>query len=132
MTEAQFAAYYAKYESAIRAVARKVGKTDDDLVDDLYQEGLMSLWKLDFSKVHTNEKAFVLQAARNRMMDYWRQQKRNAHESLDVKLAQGDQVVSKGGEKYLVEGPHGAKRDYDRDDEDGDYSTWASTARVKE
>lgn len=105
MTDAQFAVCYEKYDAPIRAIARLIAKTNNDLCDDLYQEGIIALWKLDLAKVKKNERACVLQAARNRMIDFIRNEKRESAESLTVRFAQGDQVITdETGSIRLIEG----------------------------
>lgn len=82
-----------RYAPAIRRLARKYGKADDDLVEDLQQVGRITLWELDLDKVKSNEDAFVRQAIKYRMIDWLRSEGNYRKESLDSKMSGGAQVV---------------------------------------
>lgn len=90
--------YWPKYDTVIRAIARKLAQTNDSLAEDLYQEGLIALWDCDPSKAKTNPDAFIRQAIKFRMIDYLRRERLKVTESLDGYIDSGMQ---------LVEGPDG-------------------------
>jgi DNA-directed RNA polymerase specialized sigma24 family protein len=85
--------YYPRYESVIRAIARKVGQRNEALIEDLYQEGLIALWDLDPAQAARNEDAYIRQAVKFRMIDYMRRERPALYESLTAHLERGEQVV---------------------------------------
>lgn len=85
--------YYPKYNSVIRAIARKLANTNDALTDDLYQEGLMALWLCNPQGAQRNQDAYIRQAVKFRMIDFLRREKLADKESLDLQLEHGRQVV---------------------------------------
>jgi len=87
-----FEAYYARYRDTITAIARKLAGTDDDLVADLEQEGVIALWKLNPARATKNRDAWIRQAIKFRMVDYLRKNDPRMYESLDTRLACGDQL----------------------------------------
>lgn len=94
MTHEEFnEVYYPKYNSTIKAIARKLAITHDALADDLYQEGLMALWLCTPAAAHKNPDAYIRQAIRFRMIDFLRREKISNFESLDHHLEKGRQVV---------------------------------------
>jgi len=93
MTDAEYNARLKRYALAIRKLARKYGKTDNDLVEDLEQVGRITLWELDLSTVKTNEDAFVRQAIKFRMIDFLRTIKDTRTESLEKRVGSGDQIT---------------------------------------
>lgn len=104
MTNEDFAEYYPRYGGVIRAIARKLAQRDDELVLDLEQEGAMALLFLNPKLATTNPDAWIRQAIKNRMIDYLRKLNPQKYESLDARLASGDQVHQSytGGELFLV------------------------------
>lgn len=96
MTNTEFEQAYGQYASDIQAIARRLAKTDDDLCDDLNAVGMIALWQLELAPVTTNERAYVRQAVRNRMIDHLRRQRTHKTESLDARIEAGDQVVEDG------------------------------------
>lgn len=84
--------YYPRYNTIITAIARKLGGTDDDLVDDLEQEGRIALLALDPSRATSNEDAWIRQALKNRMVDMLRKYNPRIYESLTRLLENGDQL----------------------------------------
>jgi RNA polymerase sigma factor (sigma-70 family) len=106
MTNEQFETYYKIYHSDIQAIARRFARTDEDLFDDLFQEGRLALLAFDPAKVHSNEKACVLQAVRNRIIDWLRAEKRDRTESLNALIANGDQITADDdGKPRLAKNP---------------------------
>jgi RNA polymerase sigma factor (sigma-70 family) len=92
VTDAEYNALYATYQSAIKAIARKYGNTDEGLVEDLEQEGMICLWKLDISKATVNPDSYVRNALRNRMIDFLRRENPLRHDSLDQRLSDGEDI----------------------------------------
>lgn len=97
--------YYVKYASVIRAIARKLAKKNDPLMDDLFQEGLIALWKCEPTTARDNEDAFIRQAVKFRMIDYMRRERPALYESLNVKMEHGGQIVydASAGEARMVD-----------------------------
>jgi DNA-directed RNA polymerase specialized sigma24 family protein len=94
MTEKEFnEVYYPRYLEDIRNIARKYAKTDNDLFEDLLQEGLLALFRCDIATVRSNESAFVRQAVKFRIVDFLRRSKIVLHESLDTHLQSGRQLA---------------------------------------
>ena len=122
MTNEQFDSYYKIYRSDLQAIARRFARTDEDLFDDLFQEARLALLAFDPAKVHSNEKACVLQAVRNRIIDWLRSEKRDRTESLNALIANGDQISTDDeGKPRLVKHPRRYKSDQvtiDSEDED--------------
>ena len=92
VTAQEFGVRYARYRTVIIAIARKLARDNDDLVDDLCQEGAVCLWKLDFSKARTNPDSMARQAIKFRMIDYLRRNDLRRMESLDRRMESGDQL----------------------------------------
>jgi DNA-directed RNA polymerase specialized sigma24 family protein len=93
--------YWPKYQSVIRAIARKLGQKDDDLVKDLEQEGALALWLLKPALANKNPDSWIRQAIKNRMIDFLRKLNPRKYESLDARLEAGDQLESNDGELTL-------------------------------
>lgn len=93
MTHEEFAAYLPRYEGKIVAIARKLARRHEALMDDLCQEGRIALLGVDLTTTHSNEDAKIRAAVRNRMIDYLRKEKPELLESLDHRLEVGDQVA---------------------------------------
>lgn len=94
MTNEEFErTYYPKYDSVIRAIARKLAKKNDTLMDDLYQEGIIALWRCNPKSARDNEDAFIRQAVKFRMIDYMRRERPALFDSLNLHLEYGGQVV---------------------------------------
>lgn len=85
--------YLPRYHNDIKAIARKLAKRDEELFKDLVQVGRIALWRLDLTKVASNEAAFVRQALWNKMVDVFRRQRPNRYQSLQTLLARGDQLL---------------------------------------
>lgn len=104
MTHDEFNARLPLYENTIAGIARKLARSDNDLKDDLYNLGLIAMWRLDLTQCRGNEEAFIATAARSRMIDYLRKQKNYKHESLEALLNAGFQVKANPdtGEAELV------------------------------
>ena len=95
--------YYPKYNTVIRAIARKLAQTNDTLAEDLYQEGLIALWKCDPRKAKDNLDAFIRQAVKFRMIDCLRRERLKMTESLDARLEGIEQLVmDEQGSLYLL------------------------------
>lgn len=92
MTKEQAEVYYAKYIVAIRGIARKFAGSDDQLMEDLEQEGALALMRLDPSKAKINEGAWIRQAIKHRMVDFLRKYRPQRYESLDQRFECGDQL----------------------------------------
>ncbi len=84
--------YYPKYNSIIKAIARKMANSDNELWKDLRQEGLLALLKCDISQVKDNEDAFIRQAIKFRMIDYIRREARGRECSWD-RLLPGEGLI---------------------------------------
>lgn len=84
--------YYPKYQASIRAIARKLAQRDDELAQDLEQEGAFALLLLNPDLATSNADAWIRQALKNRMVDYLRKQNPGRYESLDARLEAGDQL----------------------------------------
>lgn len=94
MTNTEFEkVYYPKYESVIKAIARKIAHRNDALMDDLISEGMIALWKLEPTKAKDNPDAYIRQAIKFRMIDWMRREKPAMYESLTRLLENGDQLV---------------------------------------
>lgn len=102
MTNKQFSHYYPLYLDSIEAIARKFAKRDEDLFDDLCQEGRLALLGFVPEAVHSNEKACVCQAIRNRLIDYMRRDRAELRTSLTTMLDAGDQLVVENGDPRIV------------------------------
>jgi DNA-directed RNA polymerase specialized sigma24 family protein len=104
MTNEEFEGFYfAKYDSVVRAIARKLAQTNDTLAEDLYQEGLIALWNCDPRKARENQDAYIRQALKFRMIDYLRRERIYDIESLEARLERGEQLVRSAlGELDLV------------------------------
>ena len=92
MNRRDFNRYYKQYKCVITAIARKLGGSDNDLVQDLEQEGLIALWKLNPAKAKTNKDAMIRQAIRFRQIDFLRKLNPQIYSSLDAAMEQGDQI----------------------------------------
>lgn len=94
MTNTEFErTYLPKYNSAIRAIARKLAQTNDTLAEELYQEGIIALWRCDLKKIQTDEDAYIRQTVKFRMIDFLRRERLDRLESLDFHLDNGQQMV---------------------------------------
>lgn len=102
MNAAQFDQYYKRYANVIKAIARKLARRDQELHDDLVQEGYILLWRMDLSRVKDNEDAWIRQACYNRMVSFLRPERRRMHESLDSLVDRGAQVVEDGTGVHMV------------------------------
>jgi DNA-directed RNA polymerase specialized sigma24 family protein len=103
MTNEQFEnEYYPRYNSVIRAIARKLAQTNDVLAEECYQEGLIALWNCDPSRARDNPDAYIRQAVKFRMIDHLRKERLYNIESLEARLELGDQLVSELGDLALV------------------------------
>lgn len=92
MRRRDFEKFYKRYAPSIRAIARKLAQRDDELVQDLEQEGALALLLLNPARATTNPDAWIRQALKNRMVDYLRKLKLQKYDSLDGRLDNGDQV----------------------------------------
>lgn len=94
MTNQEFEqTYYPKYESVIKAIARKIAQRNDALMEDLISEGMIALWKLEPKKARDNPDAYIRQAIKFRMIDFVRKERPALFESLTPYLERGDQIV---------------------------------------
>lgn len=95
MDNEEFEWYYKKYyieDRMIQRIARKKAGDNADLYQELVQEGLIKLSKLQPKKATKNKDAWVRTALRNGMVDYLRKHKPNKFVSLDTRLSYGDQL----------------------------------------
>lgn len=94
MTNDEFTnVYFPRYEGVIRAIARKLAYRNDALMEDLYSEGTIALWKVNPKKAKDNPDAYIRQAIKFRMIDRIRKERPGQMESLDLLLDHGHQVV---------------------------------------
>lgn len=95
MDETQFTTYLKRHVNDIQAIARKLARRDQELYEDLVQEGRIALWGLDVRKAKDNEDAWIRQALYNRMVSFLRRDRRRPKmfDSLDALLERGAQVV---------------------------------------
>jgi RNA polymerase sigma factor (sigma-70 family) len=93
MTGAEFDQYYQKYKDIIRAIARKLARQNDALVDDLTQEGLIALSRCHPERAIAKPDAYIRQSVKFRMIDYLRKDRPAAYDSLDLHLANGAQLT---------------------------------------
>jgi len=94
--------YYPRYRTVITAIARKLARSDDDLVQDLHQVGAIALFRLDVSKSLSNPDSWIRQAVKFKMIDFLRKNNPRAFDSLDAALENGDQLErSESGELVL-------------------------------
>jgi DNA-directed RNA polymerase specialized sigma24 family protein len=85
--------YFPKYDLTIRAISRKLGQTNDTLVEDLYQEGMIALWNCDPRRARENQDAYIRQAIKFRMIDFLRKERISEIESLEARLEKGEQLM---------------------------------------
>lgn len=102
MDEKQYEGYLARYINDIQAIARKLAKRDQELFEDLVQEGRIALWGLNPKKARDNEDAWIRQAIYNKMVSFLRRERRRSFDSLDSLIERGAQVVEEGGEAHMV------------------------------
>lgn len=95
MTNDEFSFYYDLYYVkllVVQRIARKLATDDEELYQDLVQVGLIRLSKLVPSKATTNTDAWIRQSMKYAMVDYLRKNQPKHYESLDSRLAAGDQI----------------------------------------
>jgi RNA polymerase sigma factor (sigma-70 family) len=95
MNHQDFDFYYQLYFVKLRLVqriARKLAREDDELAEDLIQEGLLKLSKLNPDKAKVNTDAWIRQSLKFAMVDYLRKNSPHRYESLDARLLDGDQL----------------------------------------
>lgn len=85
--------YLPKYKASIQAMARKLARRDQELFKDLYQEGMIALWRLSPAKAKDNEDAWVRQALWNNMVSWLRREHRRDFDSLDSLIEHGAQIL---------------------------------------
>lgn len=103
MDEKQFETYLSRYINDIQALARKLAKRDQELFEDLVQEGRIALWGFNLARVRDNEDAWIRQSLYNKMVSFLRRERRHVFDSLDWLLERGAQVVvDTGGEAHIV------------------------------
>jgi RNA polymerase sigma factor (sigma-70 family) len=103
MTDEEFTnVYYPKYESVIRAIARKIAFRNDALLDDLVAEGMIALWKLDPAKAKINVDAYIRQSIKYKLIDWMRRERPAKYDSLETLLEHGNQLsYDEVGELHL-------------------------------
>lgn len=112
MTHEEFAVYLPRYRGKIVAIARKLARRHDALMDDLEQEGMIGLLGVDLTTTHSNEDSKIRTAIRNRMIDFLRREKPALLESLDHRLEVGDQVaLDECGMPRIIPNPALGRRD---------------------
>lgn len=102
MDDKTFADYLPRYINDIQAIARKLAKRDQELFEDLVQEGRIALWGLNPKKARDNEDAWIRQAIYNKMVSFLRRERRRVFDSLDSLLERGAQVMESDGEAHMV------------------------------
>lgn len=94
MDDATFSRYLAKYTDVIAAMARKLARSDEDLFEDLRQDGCITLWGLDVGVRRENEDAWIRKAIFNRMQQYLRRDNPKSRESIEPLLSAGYDIVT--------------------------------------
>lgn len=95
MNQKLFDRFYKKYYEdgkIIQRIARKYSHKDEELYNDLVQEALLKLWRLNPKKAKTNLDSWVRNAVRNACIDYLRHNRPKLYESLDARLMAGEQI----------------------------------------
>jgi DNA-directed RNA polymerase specialized sigma24 family protein len=92
MRKRDFTRYHARYELAILGMARKLGGSDDALVEDLAQEGRFALYRAKPELALRNRDAWLRKLIWNKLVDYLRKNDIQRYESLDARLVCGDQL----------------------------------------
>lgn len=106
------------YEKAVRGIARKYAKNNEELFLDLVNTGWVTVLRLDTTKAHTNLRTYVLQAVKFRMIDYLRITKPLKAYRLEAFVSSGAQwCQDKTGDIRYIK----AKRSWESDEQD----TWA-------
>jgi len=88
----QFERYLRRYKDTIAAIARKFAGRDDDLAEELRQEGLIALWNVKPARAVKNKDAYIRQALKFRMVDHLRRLRPKQFDSLDRMLEAGEQL----------------------------------------
>lgn len=88
----------------IQRIARKLSLGNEDLYEELVQEGLIRLWTLDPTRATSNLDSFIRQAIKFGLIDFLRSNKPKRHDSLDSRLLSGEQIEqdSATGELRLI------------------------------
>jgi RNA polymerase sigma factor (sigma-70 family) len=105
MTNEEFVdVYYPKYRHLIAGIARKYARNDEELFDDLKQEGAFALLKLRPERARVNLDAWIRQAIKFRMIDYLRKLRLRDTCSLQQFLENGSQVAADpdGGDAQII------------------------------
>jgi len=103
--------YYERYLPAIKGIARKLAGSDNELAEDLEQQGALELLQLQPAKATRNESAWIRQALKRRMIDFLRKYNPAIYQSLDARLENGDQVErNANGQLTLLSSHHPAPR----------------------
>lgn len=103
MRKRDFDRYYPRYELSILGMARKLGGSDDALVEDLAQEGRFALYKAKPERATRNRDAWLRKLIWNKMVDHLRKNDIQRYESLDARLMCGDQLEQlTNGEFFLI------------------------------
>lgn len=95
MDRRKFAKYYEKYyvkDKTIQRIARKMSMGDEELYNDLVQEGLQRLWIIKPEKAKKNPDAYIRQCIKFAMVDFLRHNDPERYESLDSRLLAGEQI----------------------------------------
>ena len=92
MTHDVFERILVQYGPIIAAIARKLAGRDEYLVEELVQEGRISLWGLKLSRVRKNKDSYVRNAIRFRMVDHLRRYRSSRMDSLEFHAEMGRQI----------------------------------------
>lgn len=95
MNNKEFDRYYKIYyidKKLIQRIARKLSFGDEELYNDLAQEGLWRLKNLEPEKAVRNKDAWIRQAIKFALIDYLRRNELHKYESLDRRLLAGEQI----------------------------------------
>ena len=92
MNSRTFARYHRRYKNTIAAIARKLANSNEDLFQDLVQEGRIALWSLDPAHALTNLDSWIRQVIHFKMVDFLRRSHPKRFESLEDHLLCGEQL----------------------------------------
>lgn len=92
MNTRTFTRYHRRYKNVIAAIARKLANSNEDLFQDLMQEGRIALWSLDPAHALTNKDAWIRQVIHYKMIDALRRAHPKRFESLEDHLLRGEQL----------------------------------------
>lgn len=110
MSDAEFGVLMEQFDKPIRGIARKLSGQSEDLYDELYQVGLIALWRdVDPSRSHTNLSSMVRKAVKCRMIDFLRAYKPNRYQSMEEMFDNGWQLSHVEEATLVRNTPRGAQ-----------------------